>query len=110
MRPGKHPARQKNRRRTHSPIDLIEVEPGHRDDLGEQKRGDKAADHVAETTELTTIRKAIGPKGKADKGLDVVLQDQEAGGEAGEGAADRRGDDVDAPRIPTPINGMICRS
>ena len=58
----------------------------------------------------TQIMKVIGPNGQADRRVDVVLQHQQAGGEAGQAAADRRGDAGRRGSGSTPISGMIARS
>src|SRR5690349_20287975 len=68
------------------------------DDLADDESGDEAADHVAQAAQHAD-HESDRAEGQADEGMDVVLQDEETGGEPGEAAADRRGHEVDTPLI-----------
>src|SRR5580693_2133475 len=69
-----------------------------RDDLADDEGGDEAADHVAEPAEHADHENER-PERVADKGMNVVLQQQEARRQSGERAADRRGHEINAPLV-----------
>ncbi len=68
---------------------------------GEHERRDEAADEIAQAPEHAD-QEGDRPERQTDEGMHVVLQHQQAGGEAGERAAQRRGDEIDALGIDPP--------
>ena len=62
---------------------------------GEHERRDEAADEIAEPAEHAD-QEGDRPERQPDEGMHVILQHQKTGGEAGERAAERRGDEIDA--------------
>src|SRR6266446_9402351 len=68
--------------RQHVPPLQVGEQPAERDDLGEYKRRHEAADEITEPAEHAN-QKCDRPERQADKRMDVVLQHQQAGGEAG---------------------------
>src|SRR5688572_19439619 len=80
-----------------APLDVQE-EAAHRDELREDEGGDEAADQVAEAAQHAH-QERDRPERQADRRVDVVLKDEQAGGEAGESAAEGRGEHEDARRI-----------
>src|SRR5919106_1618744 len=97
LRSPEHDANEEQEREHVAPLDVQE-EAAHRDELREDERGDEAADYVAEATEHAH-QEGNGAEGQADRRVYVVLQHEQAGGEPGESAAERRGDEEDAVRI-----------
>src|SRR5579863_8015613 len=79
-RPPEHDRNEENEREHVAPLEL-EEEAAHRDELREQERGDEAADHVAQAPEHAN-EEGDRSEGQADRRMDVVLQHQQAGGEA----------------------------
>ena len=77
-----------------APFEIGE-QPAQRNDLREHERRDEAADEIAEPAEHAD-QEGDRPERQPDEGMHVVLQHQQAGGEAGERAAQRRGDEIDA--------------
>src|SRR5580692_9657599 len=69
-----------------------------RDDLADDEGGDEAADHVAEPAEHADHENERAER-VADKGMNVVLQQQQARRQSGERAADRRGHKINAPLV-----------
>src|ERR1700686_5377199 len=69
-----------------------------RDDLADDEGGDEAADHVAEPAEHADHENERAER-VADKGMNVVLQQQEARRQSGERAADRRSHKINAPLV-----------
>src|SRR3546814_13888556 len=65
-----------------APLDL-RVESAERDELGEDEGGDEAADHVAEPAQHAD-HEGDRADGEADRWVDVVEQNQQAGTEPGD--------------------------
>ena len=76
----------------------IGKQAAERDDLGEHECRHEAADEVAEPAQHAD-QERDRPERQADEGMDVVLQHQQAGREAGERAAQRRGDEIEAAGV-----------
>src|SRR6266481_2669313 len=76
-----------------APLQIGE-QSAERDDLGEYKCRHEAADEITEPAEHAN-QEGDRPERQADKRMDVVLQHQQAGREAGERTAQRRGDEIE---------------
>ena len=106
--PHEHHDDEEHERHDVTPLD-VEQEPAHRDELGEDECGHEAADHVPQAAEHADEERDRA-EGQPDRGVDVVLQYEEAGPQPRERPADRRCDDDRSRPGLTPISGMIWRS